>query len=105
MTTNAGEVYLVDLGMVAKKRPMLIVSRKDSDAPRALSICAPITTNSRGSVYEVDIGKQRFLDKPSFVNVQGLQAVQSHELGGKLGRLPADQMSAVKSALRFVLDL
>jgi hypothetical protein len=33
MTTEPGEVYLVDLGMAAKTRPMLVVSRRDDDAP------------------------------------------------------------------------
>ena len=105
MTTSPGEIYLVDLGITSKARPMLIVSRKDPDAPRALSICAPITTTSRSSDYEVEIAKQRFLDKFSFVNVQGLQAVQHHEPGRRLGTLPSDRMDAVKSALRFALDL
>lgn len=57
MTTEPGQVYLVDLGMAAKTRPMLIVSRCDNDAPRALSACAPITTSTRDSEYEVSIGK------------------------------------------------
>ncbi len=105
MTTSPGEIYLFDLGIASKARPMLIVSRKDDDAPRALSICAPITTSSRSSEYEVEIGKQRFLNKFSFVNVQGLQAVQHHEIGRRLGVLPSDRMDTVKSALRFALDL
>jgi mRNA interferase MazF len=55
MTTEPGQVYLVDLGMAAKTRPMLVVSRRDKDAPRALAVCAPITTSTRGSDYEVSI--------------------------------------------------
>jgi len=105
MTTEPGEVYLVDLGLAAKTRPMLVVSRKDDDPPRALSICAPITTSSRESGYEVAIGKPKFLDKSSFVNVQGLQAIQHHELRRKMGRLSTESMSNVRDALLWALDL
>jgi len=105
MTTEPGEVWLVDLGMAAKTRPMLIVSRKDDEAPRALSVCAPMTTQNRGSAYEVPLGKPRFLNETSVVNVQGLQAVEKHRLVKKLGRISAAELSAVKKALAWSLDL
>ncbi len=105
MTTEPGQVYLVDLGIAAKARPMVVVSRKDDDAPRALSLCAPITTSYRESRYEVEIGKPRFLEQKSFVNVQGLQAVQHHELKRLIGRLTEEQMSEIRTALSWSLDL
>jgi mRNA interferase MazF len=105
MTTEPGEVYLVDLGMAAKVRPMLIVSRKDDDAPRALSICAPMTTSGRGSAYEVPLGKLSFLREAGCVNVQGLQAIQHHELLRKLGRISASDLAAVRKALAWMLEL
>jgi mRNA interferase MazF len=105
MTTEPGQVYIVDLGMAAKPRPMLVVSRGDANAPRALSVFAPITTSSRGSRYEVAIGKPRFLDKTSFVNVQGLQAIQHHELSRSIGKLADDKMTEVREALSWMLEL
>jgi hypothetical protein len=36
MSPYPGEVWLADLGMAAKTRPVVIVSRHDEDAPRAL---------------------------------------------------------------------
>lgn len=103
--TEPGQVYLVDLGMAAKTRPMLIVSRRDEDAPRALSLCAPITTSTRDSRYEVPIGKPRFLHENSFVNVQGLQAIQHHELKRAIGKLPEDKMAEVRGALIWMLEI
>jgi mRNA interferase MazF len=105
MTTEPGQVYMVDLGIAAKVRPMVVVSRRDDDAPRALSICAPITTSYRESKYEIAIGKPRFLEQKSFVNVQGLQAVQHHELKRMIGRLTEDQVSEIRKALSWTLDL
>lgn len=105
MTTEPGQIYLVDLGMAAKTRPMVVVSRRDEDAPRALSICAPITTSTRDSRYEVPIGKPKFLNENSFVNVQGLQAIQHHELKRAIGKLPEDKMSEVRNALLWMLGV
>ncbi len=84
---------------------MVVVSREDADMPRSLTICAPITTSYRGSKYEVEIGKQKFLREKSYVNVQGIQAIQSHELSGPIGKLDKATMESVKSALRYVLEL
>jgi mRNA interferase MazF len=105
MKTRPGEVYRVDLGVGGKVRPMVVLSREDSDPPRALSICAPLTTAYRGSKYEVDIGKPRFLRLHSYVNVQGLQAIQHHELIGPIGNLHAEAMAKVRSALKYTLDI
>ena len=52
MTRKPGEVYLVDLGMAGKVRPVVIVSREDANSPRALAVAVPLTSESRGSKYE-----------------------------------------------------
>jgi len=105
MTTKPGEVYRVDLGIAGKVRPMVVVSREDFDPPRALTLCAPVTTAYRGSQYEVDIGKQRFLRMNSYVNVQGLQAIQHHELSDRIGTLNAKSMTKIRAALKYAFDL
>ena len=106
MRTKPGEVYQVDLGAAGKVRMMLVVSREDPDAPRALSICAPITTASRGSNYEVELPNVPFLSKKSFANVQGLQAIQHHELIPKpIGSFRESVMSEIREALRYTFEL
>lgn len=105
MTTEPGQVYLVDLDLAAKTRPMVVVSRRDDDAPRALAVCAPITTSTRESEYEVSIGKPKFPHESSYVNVQGLQAIQHHELKRMIGRLPAKDFKAVLGAIKWLFDI
>ena len=105
MMTKPGEVYRVDLGIGGKVRFMVVVSREDANAPRALSVCAPITTKYRGSAYEVKVGKLRFLREISYVNVQGVQAIQHHELSRPVGRLPESIMIEIRKALRYVFEL
>ncbi|HLC15326.1 MAG TPA: type II toxin-antitoxin system PemK/MazF family toxin [Thermodesulfovibrionia bacterium] len=105
MTTKPGEVYKVDLGIKGKVRLMVVVSREDLNAPRSLAICAPITTSYRYSKYEIDIGKPNFLREKSYVNVQGLQAIQLHELIGPIGKLNNEIMEKLKDALKYAMEL
>jgi mRNA interferase MazF len=105
MKAKPGEIWLADLGLAAKVRPVLIVSRHDPDAPRALTLYVPLTTQSRGSRYEIPIGHLTFLDAASVVNVQGLGSIIEPRLERKLGRIPTDLMAKVKEAIRFALEL
>lgn len=54
---------------------------------------------------EVDIGKPRWLPKPSGVNIQGIASTDPNALIRKLGKLPDTQYMGVKNALRDLLDL
>jgi mRNA interferase MazF len=105
MRTEPGEVWLADLGLAAKTRPVLIVSRADEDPPRALVIHVPMTTQNRGSRYEVDLGRLPFLREASFVNVQGIASIPITRLERKLGRMSDALMEKIKEALRYALDL
>ena len=105
MKAKPGEIWLADLGLAAKVRPVLIVSRHDPEAPRALILYVPLTTQHRGSRYEIPVGHLSFLDATSVINVQGLGSVIEPRLERKLGQIPADLMVKVKEALRFTLEL
>ena len=83
----------------------MIVSRHDPEAPRALLAYVPLTTQHRGSRYEIPLGHLPFLDQPSVINVQGIGALVEPHLERKLGQLPTDLFSQVKVALRFLFDL
>ena len=75
MHPQPGEVWLVDLGLAAKTRPVVIVSRYDPEPPRALVLYVPLTTQNRQSPYEVVLPQLEFLDRDSVVNVQGLGSI------------------------------
>jgi mRNA interferase MazF len=72
MAPQAGEVWLADLGLAAKMRPVVIVSRADPDPPRALVLYVPLTTQDRQSQYEVRLPRLRFLDRDSVAMSRGL---------------------------------
>lgn len=105
MSPRPGEVWLADLGLAAKPRPVVVVSRHDDDPPRALVIYVPFTTQNRHSAYEVPVPKQRFLDRDSVANVQGLGSLPKVRLERKLGTLPNAVMSEIKRAISFALNL
>ena len=105
MNPQPGEIWLADLGLAAKTRPVVVVSRYDPDPPRALILYVPLTTQNRQSLYEVVIPKLPFLDRNSVANVQGLGSVPMVRFERRLGKLPVEVMGRFKSALLFALDL
>ena len=105
MSPLPGEVWLADLGLAAKTRPVVIVSRHDLEAPRALVLYVPLTTQNRQSRYEVAIPRLPFLKELSVANVQGIGSLPAIRLERKLGRLQSDIMSKIKQSLAFALEL
>jgi len=105
MAAKQGEVWLADLGLAAKTRPVVILSRDDPQAPRALVTYVPVTTQNRGSPYEIDVGNLRFLRELSVANIQGIGSIPAIRLQRKLGALPTETLNKIKQALRSALDL
>lgn len=91
--------------MAAKTRPVVVVSRRDEQAPRALVINVPLTTQNRGSRYEVVIPRLSFLREASVANVQGMGSIPVVRLERRLGRLPETVLAEVRSAIAFALEL
>jgi mRNA interferase MazF len=104
MNPKPGEVWLADLGLAAKTRPVVIVSRYDPNPPRALVIYVPLTTQNRNSQYEVVLPKVRFLEKESIANVQGIGSLPNIRLERKLGKLPEEVLVKIKKAILFAID-
>jgi mRNA interferase MazF len=75
MAAKQGEVWLADLGLAAKTRPVVILSQDDPQARRALVTYVPLTTQNRGSLYEIEIGKLCFLRELSVANIQGIGSI------------------------------
>ncbi len=105
MAAKPGEVWLADLGLAAKTRPVVILSRDDPQAPRALVTYVPLTTQNRASRYEIELGKLRFLTEISVANVQGIGSIPAIRLQRRLGSVSTDIMEKIKQAIRFALDL
>jgi len=105
MSPHPGEVWLADLGLTAKTPPVVILSRHGPDAPRALTVYVPLTTQNRGSKYEVRMPQLTFLREPSVANVQGIASVPVTRLERRIGELPADVLEQIRESVNFALDL
>ena len=103
MTPRRGEVWLFDLGMNAKTRPVLVVSVAYGDEDRAIVTVVPHTTDMRNSPFEVVI-PALFLRPGAFL-VQGVSTYPKVWGIRKLGTIKPGQMETVMSALASWLGI
>jgi mRNA interferase MazF len=100
---SRGEVWLVDLGMVQKARPALILNRAFKESDRALISVIPHTTSLRGSDLEVQINVP-FLKAGAFL-VQNPVTVPAVKAERFLGKLSAQQLALMEAGVRDWLAL
>ena len=98
-----GEVWQVDLGMVAKARPAVIFSVPFRHDERAVYAIVPHTTALRGGRFEVVINVP-WLDRGAF-DVQGIRNIPGSVLLRRLGALNESQMDAILQAVKFWLGI
>ena len=97
-----GEVWIVDLGMVAKIRPCLVLSiPSDDENDRVLTTLVPHTTSTRQSRFEV-VFRTPLLKEGAFDN-QNIITIPTVKLVRKLGKLTADQLSEVEESIKHWL--
>ncbi len=99
-----GDIVLVDLGMVAKVRPCLVLCA-NPDSERTVCLVAPLTTEVRGGESEVPFAKPPWLAKPCVVNLSGLGSVERQRLQRRLGRFPAEKFDEVKEVIARIFGL
>ena len=92
-----GEVWLVDLGMVEKVRPALVISGPCGANDRDIITVIPHTTTLRGSRFEINIPLP-FL-KPGPFLVQSPATVPRVRALKLLGRMTEPEMRGVEDRL------
>ena len=93
-----GDVWMVDLGMVAKVRPCLILTRPPKNDELDVFTVVAHTTSRRGNRWEVPFEKS-FLDAEGAFDVQRIATVASVKLERKLGELAVAQFDAILDRL------
>ena len=96
---------MLDLGYEGKVRPVVILSREDAEAPRALALFVPLTKQSHDSRYEVTMPRVPWLKLQSYANVQAISWAEYHELTDRRGRFEPAVVEQIKDAIRFAFDL
>jgi mRNA interferase MazF len=103
MQPARGEVWLFDLGMAAKTRPVVVVSVPYGDIDRAIVTVVPHTTELRGSPFEISV-RTPFLQHGAFL-VQGISIYPKAWAIRKIGVLNRQQMAAVVGGVEEWLGL
>jgi mRNA interferase MazF len=93
-----GEVWIVDLGMVAKIRPCLVLSVAPGLQDRALVTVVIHTTQPRGSRFEVSV-KVPFLKAGAF-DAQDILTIPKAKFIRRKGSLTPAQLGAVEAGVR-----
>lgn len=103
-TPSRGEVWVVDLGMVAKVRPCLLLTDDPPENELALITVISHTTSVHGNnQWELVIPKP-FL-KPGAFHIQQINSVPVAKLSHKIGGLTSAEMELVEENLRTRLQL
>lgn len=105
MNPKLGEVWMVDMGMVGKIRPAVVVLDDAVPVERAIIVHVPITSQNRGTELEVSLGHLRFLTPESVANVQGIGSLPKTRFERKLGVLPAADLERIRQAMRRAFGL
>jgi mRNA interferase MazF len=99
-----GDIVLVDLGMIAKVRPCLVLCSRP-DRGRTVSIIAPLTQEIRGGESEIAFAKPPWLAQVCVVNLSGIGSVERHRIQRRLGPFSAEKLKEAKSVLAKMFDL
>ena len=100
-----GDVVLVDLGVVSKVRPCVVVSISNADSQRNMSVVVPMTTERRGGECEIGFPKPPWLKQNSVINLLGIAGIDNSRIARRLAVFPPERMEEVSRGLARVLNL
>ena len=102
---NRGDVWQVDLGGRAGRRPAVIVTRQAVIPYLNKVTVAEITSAGKGYPTEVPIGQKANLPKESFVQLDNVQTVPKNRLVKYVGALDSSTMRTISQKLVLALGL
>ena len=101
---DRGSVWIVDLGLVGKVRPCLVLSVPTDPQDRVLVTLVPHTTSIQGTRFEVAV-RANFLHGGGVFDAQQILTGPQVKLVRRLGDLSPDQLALVEEAVRRWLTL
>jgi mRNA interferase MazF len=100
-----GELWIADLPLEIKRRPVLILSRDKMPARREEITVAYVTSKKRYPGVEVLLTPADGVDQECVVNLDSINTIPKRWLERRIGKLSSAQMRQVSNAIRFALDL
>ena len=102
---NRGDVWQLDIGGRAGRRPALIITRQGVISHINKLTVAEISSMGKGYPTEVALGHQANLPKESYVQLDNIQTVSKDRFLKYLGSLDAATMRTVGRKLILALGL
>jgi mRNA interferase MazF len=101
-----GEIYWVDLGPPAGRRPVLVLSRNAAISVLSGIVIAPISRTIRDIASEVRLGPEQGLPEECAASCDNLLTVPKNRFDrSSIGALGPDKMIELDRALRFALEI
>ena len=100
-----GEVWWALLPPPIGHRPVVLLSRDEAYAVRAMVSVAEVTTRVRRIPAEVPLGPADGLTKPCVVNLDSITTIPKASLQGRITGLRPEKLRAIDDAIRFALGL
>ena len=100
-----GEIWWADLPPPTGRRPVVLLSRDEAYAIRALVIVAPVTTRIRDIPSEVQLGPEEGLPRVCVANLDTILTIAKSSLDEHITDLSPEKLRAVDAALHFALGL
>jgi len=96
---SRGEIWRYRFAAPDKKRPVVVLSRRDVIGLLHTVMVAPVTSTIHGAPSEVLVGIKEGLKHESAVNLDHVQTVEQSRLEGYVGQLGIEKMREVCRAL------
>ena len=102
---NRGDIWMVDLGGKAGKRPVVIITRQSVLAFLNKVSIAEITTKGKGYPTEIYVGQKANLPKSSFIQADNIHTIPKQKLVKYVGTLDTHTMEEVSKKIILALGL
>lgn len=99
MNPRHGEVWLADMGIAGRTRPVVVRLADGVPVERTLIIHVPVTRQARGGPLEIALGHLTLLDREPVANTQAIGVPPRVRFGKWLGLRPAADLARVKDVL------
>jgi len=102
---NRGDIWMIDLGGKAGKRPAILLTRQNVLEFLNKATVAEVTTEGKGYPTEVFVGQRANLSKPSFVQTDNIHTVAKGKFVKYLGTLDSETMKDISRKVILALGL
>ena len=100
-----GEIWWAALPPPAGRRPVVLLSRDEAYAVRALVTIAPVTTRIRQISSEVSLGPDDGLPRLCVANLDTITTIPIAQLRDRITFLSPEKRQAIDTAIRFALGM